>query len=122
MEVEKSGLMAGGKGSKYIFFKNFASHWRVFQKLAGLTVEHFKDFYLDPGNYDMGGMLQAIGTFPRIVEEEENDDLFQDVLKEELLVGLKLFQRDKILSPDRWLLEFFVDFFVILGDDMMKVV
>ena len=41
---------------------------------------------------------------------------------DELLKILHSFQKDKSLGPDGWPVEFYIGFFDLIGDDMLKVV
>lgn len=91
---------------------------RGFRNLSSLVVRHFSSLYVDPSQ---ACILQIISKFSRMVKDEENEELFSPVLKEELLVVLKLFQRDKSPEPDRWPIEFFVDFFEIITNNLLKV-
>lgn len=45
-----------------------------------------------------------------------------EVTKEELEATIKWFKKEKSPRPDRWTIEFYISFFDILGDDLLKVV
>ena len=49
-------------------------------------------------------------------------DLMQDVTEEELNKILSTFQRGKSPSPDGFTLEFFLGFYDLIKDDLLKVV
>lgn len=44
------------------------------------------------------------------------------VTKEELGAAIKWFKKDKSPGPYGWTIEFYIDFFDILGDDLLKIV
>lgn len=56
------------------------------------------------------------------MEEEDKARMFESVAKEELLTILKMFQKDKSPNPDRWTIEFFIGFFDLFGDYLLRVV
>jgi hypothetical protein len=57
-----------------------------------------------------------------MVTEENNVDLFKTISKEELLGVLSLFKKDKSPGRDGWNVDFFLNFFELLGDDLLWVV
>jgi len=48
---------------------------------------------------------------------EDNEMLMAEVSKEELKGILHSFQKDKILGPNGWTIEFFLVFLELIGDD-----
>lgn len=60
--------------------------------------------------------------FLRFVDQEEEDDLTKAVTLEELEATLKWFKKDKSPRPDGWSIEFYLAFFDIIGEDLLKVV
>lgn len=60
--------------------------------------------------------------FPRFVDQEDALDLNKDVTMGELEATLKWFKRDKSLGPDGWPVEFYIAFFELLGEDLLKVI
>lgn len=67
-------------------------------------------------------VVKACSYFPRLVLDEDNVELFEEVSLEELSGGLVAFQKGKSLGPDGWMVEFFTTFFEILGKDLLRVV
>jgi len=49
-------------------------------------------------------------------------DLHREVTLGELEVTLKWFKKDKSPILDGWLVEFYLEFFDILGQDLLKVI
>jgi len=44
--------------------------------------------------------MWGIEVFPKMFDEDINDQIFQPVTEEELLKSMKSFKRDKCLGPD----------------------
>jgi hypothetical protein len=45
-----------------------------------------------------------------------------DINKEELLVMMNSFSKERNLGPNGWTIEFFLSFFDLLGEDLLKIV
>eukprot|EP00253_Pinus_taeda_P031782 PITA_31782 len=56
------------------------------------------------------------------LEEEDIESLISPVTAEELEGVLKWFQKDKSPGPDGWTIEFYLAFFDVLGQDLLRVV
>jgi hypothetical protein len=48
--------------------------------------------------------------------------MFEEVFEEELKTILHSFQKDKILGPDGWTMEFFIGLYEVIGLDILAVV
>ena len=59
--------------------------------------------------------------FPRLINEEDNKRFCQEISKEELLTVTSSF-KDRSPSLDEWTIEFYLAFFDLLGDNLLKVV
>ena len=59
--------------------------------------------------------------FPSFVDDEGNRELMKEISEEELKEVLRSFQKDKSPGPDRWTIEFFLDLFEFLGNDLLAV-
>ena len=70
----------------------------------------------------MGTMLWAVDLYPTMFDDNDNENIYKEVTKEELLEVLKAFKRDKSLSPDGWSLEIFTHFFDIFKRDLLNMV
>jgi hypothetical protein len=55
-------------------------------------------------------------------EEIEGDNLDSPCTKQEIWEVLKSFAKDKSLGPDGWIVEFFINFFDLVGDELLEVV
>ena len=52
----------------------------------------------------------------------DNENLYKEVSKEDLLKVLHYFQKYRSLGPEGWTIEFFMDFFNLLGEDPLWVI
>jgi hypothetical protein len=137
MKSQATWLEFGDQNTK--FFQNFSNHrkrintiWemtntegnkvRGFKELADLGIQHFKGIFEEPTSANIGEILRVISLFPRLVNEEDNERMFMSVTKEELLYVLSTFKKDRSLGLDGWTVEFFLDFFDLLGEDLLQVV
>jgi hypothetical protein len=84
-----------------------------------LDVNHYSNLFKEPTQSKMAEILKLIFLFPQLIEEEDNRALFQEISKEELLAIISSFKRDKSLGPYDWNVEFFKDFFDIVGFDLL---
>jgi len=60
--------------------------------------------------------------FPCFVEEDERVSLMAEVTKNELLVVMCYFQKGKSPGLDGWSIKFYLFFFDLLSNDILKVV
>jgi hypothetical protein len=60
--------------------------------------------------------------FPRFVNEEDTLLFDRPCTKSEIWEVLKHFSKDKSPGPDGWTVEFFTQFFDLLGDDLLELV
>jgi hypothetical protein len=67
-------------------------------------------------------VLKEASLFPRIVTEGMCVDLYRPVSKEDLFQVVGSFQKDKSLGSNDLTMEFFLDFFDLLRDDLLRVV
>lgn len=60
--------------------------------------------------------------FPRFTDMEEVEHLNREFTMGELEATLKWFKTDKSPGPDGWSIEFYLAFFEVLGNDLLKVI
>lgn len=94
----------------------------TFSQLATLATSHFKQVYQAPPNATLAEVIRVAQLFPRFVNQENDMDLNREVTLGELEATLKWFKRDKSPAPDDWSVEFYLAFFHILGEYLLKVV
>jgi hypothetical protein len=57
-----------------------------------------------------------------MVEEEYNAHLFKEITSEELVMIMSSFQKERSHGLDGWPIEFFIDFYDVLGVDLLRMV
>eukprot|EP01018_Ginkgo_biloba_P032610 Gb_14068 [translate_table: standard] len=95
---------------------------RGFKDLAAFAVQHFNELFKEPDRINIGEIIKVVTYFPRMVGNEDNAILFREITKEELLVVLNALQKEKSPGPDGWSVEFYLDFFELLGEDLLRVI
>ena len=93
-----------------------------FNELSFMEVNHFKSIFVAQQGSSIAEIIKIAGFFPHFVGQEENDSLLKEVTMFELLATLQSFQRDKIQGPNGWPIEFYLGFYDIIGNDLLKVV
>ena len=84
---------------------------------------YFKRVYQEHDNLNIVDIIKLSYFFPMFIEDEKNEELIVVISKEELNSILDSFQKDKIIGPNGWTIEFYVDFYVnLLEDDLLKIV
>eukprot|EP00253_Pinus_taeda_P020940 PITA_20940 len=66
--------------------------------------------------------MRVAELFPRYIEQEDYEELQKEVTMVELEATLKWFKKDKSPGPNGWTIEFYLAFFDILGNDLLKIV
>lgn len=130
-------LQAGDNSSK--FFHSYAKGrkvsntiWKLpipegdmadsFNKLTHLGITHFIGLYKSPRDTNLPNIINVARHFPRFVEEDDAEELNASVTSRELEGILKWFRKDKITGPDGCTIEFYLEFYDILGQYLLKVV
>jgi hypothetical protein len=70
----------------------------------------------------MGNIMKVLSFFPRMVNDDENAQLFKEISSEELVVVMSSFQKEKSLGSDGWPIEFFIDLYDVVGLDLLRMV
>jgi hypothetical protein len=86
---------------------------KAWQKLG---VNHFEGLFKEPKRMNLDKTLKVISHFPRMI----NEDLYILVNKEELVVVLQYFRKDKSPRPHGWSVEFYLELFEFLGDELLS--
>eukprot|EP00253_Pinus_taeda_P021516 PITA_21516 len=76
----------------------------------------------EPLGYNLAEIIRVAGHFPRFVDQDSVDEISAPISREELEVTLKWFQKDKSPGPDGWPIEFYLEFFDTIGNDLLNVV
>lgn len=93
-----------------------------FNKLSHLGSSHFRNLYKQPPGSTIADIIKIVGHFPRFVNEEEAEVLYDLVTPGELESTLKWFKKEKSLGPDGWTIEFYIAFYDLLSHDLLRVV
>jgi len=67
-------------------------------------------------------IVKTAKLFPHFMEDYERESLMKGVSEQELLVVMNTFQKGKSPGPDGWLIEFYLGFFDLWGNNILKVV
>ena len=63
--------------------------------------------------------LKVIIIFPNMTVDEDIDCFLKPITIQEVETVLKGFKKDKIPGPDGWPVEFFLDFFYLIGEELV---
>ena len=90
--------------------------------LKDLGVKYFSDIFRDDHQTNIVAQLKVIRLFPSFIYPDETERFSLHITLGEIEHALRSFKRDKIPRPNDWQVEFFLDFFDILGNDLLDVV
>ena len=62
-----------------------------------------------------------IRLFPKLTEKEDEDHFLEPITLHEVEAILRGFKKDKLPGPDGWPVEFFLDFFDLVGEELVLV-
>ena len=91
-------------------------------KLSHLCSTHFRNLYKSPPSSNISDIINVAGHFPRFVNEDEAEAVFDPVTPRDLEGTLKWFKKDKCRGPDGWTIEFYLYFYELLSQDLLRVV
>ena len=78
--------------------------------------------FKDDGLTNIEAQLKVIRLFPSFLQHQEDLESFtRQISMEEVEMALKSFKKDKSLGPDGWLVEFFLAFLDLLGNDLLNI-
>ena len=85
-------------------------------------MHHFHKRFSAPPGCPIIEIMEVLNIFPKLIIDEMKQDLMKEVTEEELAKILASFQKGKIPSPDGFTVEFFLGFYDLIKDDLLKVV
>ena len=94
----------------------------TFEDKARCGVNHFQNLFRAPEQASIAEVIRVAQLFPRFVDDGGNQELMKEVDEEELKEAISSFQKDKSPRPYGWMIEFFLDLFEVLGNDLRMVV
>jgi len=130
-------LKQGNKITKFFYKfvdnrRNMNAFWEVLGEygsnisgqhdLEAIVVRHFSTFFGDPSNFNIVDWLRVVQLFPRIFSEDEARDIGTSIRLEEIKKVLEGFSKDKSPGLDGWTAEFFLNFFELVGEDILEAV
>lgn len=65
--------------------------------------------------------MKVIKLYPRFFSTKEGNEVGKAITLKEIEGVLKGFARDKNPGPDGWPVEFFLEFFEIMGEDLLSM-
>jgi len=117
----------GDENSKLFYLyanhkKNINIVWKVnmndgldaenYEDIAKCGVEHFKGIYKEDERVIIVEVIRKTYLFPRFIVEEDNNNILEELSKDKLYILLHSLQKDKILSPNGWSVEFSYGFMI----------
>jgi len=92
------------------------------RELDGVAKDYFEEVYKDSGSSDINSQMKILQYFPRLFSEEEGNQGGYAITLKEVEHVLKGFAKAKSPGPDGWPVEFFLEFFDILGLSLLNMV
>ena len=93
-----------------------------FNEKSEVGKSFFKTLFKEPEGCNIQEILKVINLFPRLIDEEMNNSLGEEVTKEELEKIVYFIQKGKIPGPDGTTIEFFQGFYDLVKGGLLKVV
>ena len=90
--------------------------------LKNLGIKHFSQIFKDDNQTSILAQLKVIMLFPSILFDEEDECFTEEVSIGDIEGDLKYFKKDKSPRPNGWPMEFFLDFFDLMGGDLLIAV
>ena len=90
--------------------------------IKALGVRYFSNIFKVVNQTNIVAQLKVIHLFPSFFLQEDLESFTCQISLEEVELALKYFKRDKCPGPDGWPVEFFLAFFDLLGNELLKVV
>eukprot|EP00253_Pinus_taeda_P030057 PITA_30057 len=95
---------------------------QTFKSLSELGQRHFQKLFADPGVTTIADVINIAQCFSSFLEEDEAEDLYCQVTKEEVESTIKSMAKEKSPGPDGWSIELFLHFFDLIGAEITEVV
>jgi len=91
-------------------------------ELAAAARTHFREIFSDPKQDNISAQISLLGAFPSLLTDDDNNFLNACVTLPEIEQVLKLCAKDKSPGPDGWNAEFFLQFWDLLGPEVLALV
>lgn len=93
-----------------------------FNQLASLKTSHFSQIFKATQEASLAEIIRVAGLLPQFVDHDVVEDLNKLVFMGQLECTLIWFKKDKIPSHDGWTVELYLEFFELLGKDLLQVI
>ena len=80
--------------------------------------KHFSDVFMDDRSINIDDQFRFIRLFLTFTQDEEVNCFLEPITIQEVEAVLKGFKKDKIPGPDGWPIQFFLDFFDMIGEEL----
>ena len=87
-----------------------------------LGKEQFSYLFCDDKSSDIAEQLNVVRLFPHMTTDEDINCFLKPISGSEVEAVLRGFKKDKSPGPDGWLVEFFLAFFDLVGEDLVLAV
>lgn len=85
-------------------------------------MSHFGYLLRAPPDANLVDIIRVVILFPRYVDQDACEDIINIVTMREVEATIKRFNKDKILGPDGWSIEFYISLFDIIGQELVQVI
>jgi hypothetical protein len=93
-----------------------------FQEIVNVGVSYFSHLFKAYVSCPIQEIPELVNLFPRKIYDEVNESLLAEIEEEEVLATLEAFQISKILGLDGLSVEFFLGFYDLIKEDLLKTV
>ena len=83
---------------------------------------YFENVYKDVGNHSIVNKFEVIREYPSYFSVEEGPFVARPVALDEVRKVFEGFEKPKSPCPYGWIVEFFLEFFYVMGEDLLVVV
>ena len=96
--------------------------WFIHLRKVVARESFFKKLFSKLEGCNIHEILKVLSMFPRLINEEMNNSMKEEVTEEELEKIVYSFQKGKSSGPNGFTIEFFQGFFDLVKRDLIKVV
>ena len=93
-----------------------------FKDMAVVAKMHFQELFKESYVSHVDEQMRIIRSFLAVIDQDMNGHLEVEVSKDELRVVLFAFKKEKRPDLDGWIVEFYLGFYVLLEDEILRVV
>jgi len=86
------------------------------------ATKHYNFFFEEVDQTYIVDQVYTTRLYPRLVNDEDSLLLERPCTNLELWEVIKLFAKDKSMRLDGWMVEFFIRYFDLVGDELLEVV